>query len=118
MQYSGAHLELVQHHVPQALIVHHPHVDIHREGLTSHPADHHLQGRGGGRVRQGVAGQVSAGEKGAVGRAGRQKLQESNFARRRQAVRLLEHCRRAIVSMPCPLSRQCSAVCTPLLRCG
>ena len=36
------HLELVQHHVPQALVVDYTHVDVDREGLPSHAADHHL----------------------------------------------------------------------------
>ncbi len=36
------HLELVRHHVPQPLVVHHPNVDVHRERLPRDAADHDL----------------------------------------------------------------------------
>lgn len=36
------HLELVGHHVPQALVVDYPNVDVDREGLPRDAADHDL----------------------------------------------------------------------------
>lgn len=58
------HLEFIRHHVSQALVVHHPNVHVHGEGLACHAADHHLH------MSEGQRGQWEGGRQGACGSAG------------------------------------------------